>query len=121
MFATDDVPHLALDGKLGGLVQPHDGMCHLNEKNEYDASTKMVRKKTFPCLSAHPVSTNPPSTFQLITYPALKDLVRALFKDLSLSFSITQHTWNKVLSLIASSQPDCVQEFQSLSIVHRKS
>ncbi|MBN3307410.1 ITB5 protein, partial [Amia calva] len=41
VFATDDVPHLALDGKLGGLVQPHDGQCHLNEKNEYSASTKM--------------------------------------------------------------------------------
>lgn len=43
MFATDDVPHLALDGKLGGLVQPHDGQCHLNAKNEYSASTMMVR------------------------------------------------------------------------------
>lgn len=41
VFATDDVPHLALDGKLGGLVHPHDGQCHLNDKNEYSASTKM--------------------------------------------------------------------------------
>ncbi|XP_014029090.1 integrin beta-5 isoform X2 [Salmo salar] len=41
VFATDDVPHLALDGKLGGLVQPHDGECHMNEKNEYSGSTKM--------------------------------------------------------------------------------
>ncbi|XP_056144994.1 integrin beta-5 [Lampris incognitus] len=41
VFATDDVPHLALDGKLGGLVTPHDGQCHLNDKNEYSASTKM--------------------------------------------------------------------------------
>ncbi|KAL0963982.1 hypothetical protein UPYG_G00316050 [Umbra pygmaea] len=41
VFATDDVPHLALDGKLGGLVQPHDGECHMNNKNEYSASTKM--------------------------------------------------------------------------------
>ncbi|KAM7406975.1 hypothetical protein PAMA_002941 [Pampus argenteus] len=41
VFATDDVPHLALDGRLGGLVQPHDGQCHLNDKNEYSASTEM--------------------------------------------------------------------------------
>uniref|UniRef100_A0A673BE77 Integrin beta n=1 Tax=Sphaeramia orbicularis TaxID=375764 RepID=A0A673BE77_9TELE len=41
VFATDDVPHLALDGRLGGLVQPHDGQCHLNENNEYSASNKM--------------------------------------------------------------------------------
>lgn len=42
MFATDDVPHLALDGRLGGLVEPHDGQCHLDNNNEYSASTKMV-------------------------------------------------------------------------------
>uniref|UniRef100_A0A8C6VXE3 Integrin beta n=1 Tax=Nothobranchius furzeri TaxID=105023 RepID=A0A8C6VXE3_NOTFU len=41
VFTTDDVPHLALDGRLGGLVQPHDGQCHLDERNEYSASTKM--------------------------------------------------------------------------------
>ncbi|XP_068184933.1 integrin beta-5 [Antennarius striatus] len=41
VFATDDVPHLALDGRLGGLVQPHDGRCHLNDNNEYSTSTKM--------------------------------------------------------------------------------
>uniref|UniRef100_A0A8C1TSZ0 Integrin beta n=1 Tax=Cyprinus carpio TaxID=7962 RepID=A0A8C1TSZ0_CYPCA len=41
VFATDDVPHLALDGKLGGLVYPHDGQCHLNDKNEYSAANMM--------------------------------------------------------------------------------
>ena len=43
VFTTDDVPHIALDGKLGGLVQPHDGQCHLNEANEYSASSQLVR------------------------------------------------------------------------------
>lgn len=42
VFTTDDVPHIALDGKLGGLVQPHDGQCHLNDANEYMASSQMV-------------------------------------------------------------------------------
>ncbi|KAK2840252.1 hypothetical protein Q5P01_013992 [Channa striata] len=41
VFATDDVPHLALDGRLGGLVHPHDGQCHLDDRNEYSASTTM--------------------------------------------------------------------------------
>ncbi|CAN9498598.1 unnamed protein product [Ophioblennius macclurei] len=41
VFATDDVPHLALDGRLGGLVQPHDGHCHLDQNQEYSASTQM--------------------------------------------------------------------------------
>lgn len=47
VFATDDVPHLALDGRLGGLVQPHDGLCHLNDQNEYSASAQMVRLKAY--------------------------------------------------------------------------
>lgn len=50
VFATDDVPHLALDGRLGGLVQPHDGLCHLNDQNEYSASAQMVRLKTYDWL-----------------------------------------------------------------------
>ncbi|XP_044294258.1 integrin beta-5 [Varanus komodoensis] len=41
VFTTDDVPHVALDGKLVGLVQPHDGQCHLNEANEYTASSQL--------------------------------------------------------------------------------
>lgn len=45
VFTTDDVPHIALDGKLGGLVQPHDGQCHLNEANEYTVSNQMVRTR----------------------------------------------------------------------------
>ncbi|XP_075466013.1 integrin beta-5 [Ascaphus truei] len=41
VITTDDVPHLALDGKLVGLVQPHDGQCHLNAANEYSASDQL--------------------------------------------------------------------------------
>ncbi|XP_054642727.1 integrin beta-5 [Dunckerocampus dactyliophorus] len=41
VFATDDVPHLALDGRLAGVVQPHDGRCHLDDQNQYSASTHM--------------------------------------------------------------------------------
>ncbi|XP_077129448.1 integrin beta-5 isoform X2 [Ranitomeya variabilis] len=38
VITTDDVPHVALDGKLAGLVQPHDGQCHLNMASEYSAA-----------------------------------------------------------------------------------
>lgn len=53
VFTTDDVPHIALDGKLGGLVQPHDGKCHLNEASEYTVSNQMVRAGP-PCHSRGP-------------------------------------------------------------------
>lgn len=41
VITTDDVPHIALDGKLAGLVQPHDGQCHLNTDNEYSAAAQL--------------------------------------------------------------------------------
>jgi hypothetical protein len=64
VFTTDDVPHIALDGKLGGLVQPHDGQCHLNEANEYTASNQMVSAAmaplTCPCAHCSSLTWKPP-------------------------------------------------------------
>uniref|UniRef100_A0A673GXH2 Integrin beta n=1 Tax=Sinocyclocheilus rhinocerous TaxID=307959 RepID=A0A673GXH2_9TELE len=39
IFTSDDRSHLALDARLAGIVQPHDGECHINHNNEYDKST----------------------------------------------------------------------------------
>uniref|UniRef100_A0A8C1YUM7 Integrin beta n=1 Tax=Cyprinus carpio TaxID=7962 RepID=A0A8C1YUM7_CYPCA len=39
IFTSDDRSHLALDARLAGIVQPHDGECHINNINEYDKST----------------------------------------------------------------------------------
>lgn len=41
VITTDDVPHIALDGKLAGLVQPNDGHCHLDTNNEYSAADQL--------------------------------------------------------------------------------
>lgn len=77
VFTTDDVPHIALDGKLGGLVQPHDGQCHLNEANEYTASNQMVRAgppapPLRPCLwsEASPSLDHLPPDFSSLTSPS---------------------------------------------------
>jgi hypothetical protein len=35
--------HIACDGKLGGVVQPNDGLCHLNSSGYYTHSTKQAR------------------------------------------------------------------------------
>ena len=39
IFTTDQSFHIALDGKLGGLVLPNDGKCHLNDTGFYTHST----------------------------------------------------------------------------------
>lgn len=43
VFTTDAKTHIALDGRLAGIVQPNDGQCHINSDNHYSASTTMVR------------------------------------------------------------------------------
>ncbi|XP_014241512.1 integrin beta-PS-like [Cimex lectularius] len=39
VFATDSLVHFAGDGKLGGIVKPNDGQCHLDENGYYTYST----------------------------------------------------------------------------------
>ncbi|XP_057673179.1 integrin beta-3-like isoform X2 [Corythoichthys intestinalis] len=39
VFTTDAKTHIALDGRLAGIVQPNDGQCHLGSDNVYNKST----------------------------------------------------------------------------------
>ncbi|XP_045025979.1 integrin beta-PS isoform X1 [Daphnia magna] len=39
VFSTDASFHYAGDGKLGGIVKPNDGLCHLNNDGGYTHST----------------------------------------------------------------------------------
>ncbi|XP_013793572.2 integrin beta-PS-like [Limulus polyphemus] len=38
VFSSDSGFHYAGDGKLGGIVKPNDGICHLDEKGNYNMS-----------------------------------------------------------------------------------
>ena len=38
IYTTDQSFHIAMDGKLGGIVTPNDGHCHLNPSGYYDYS-----------------------------------------------------------------------------------
>ncbi|CAN9505422.1 unnamed protein product [Ophioblennius macclurei] len=39
VFTTDAKTHIALDGRIAGIVQPNDGLCHLDSDNIYNKST----------------------------------------------------------------------------------
>ncbi|XP_066442609.1 integrin beta-3-like [Eleutherodactylus coqui] len=41
VFTTDARTHIALDGRLAGIVQPNDGHCHLGADNHYTLSTTL--------------------------------------------------------------------------------
>ncbi|XP_063759885.1 integrin beta-3a isoform X2 [Eleginops maclovinus] len=38
VFTTDAITHIALDGRIAGIVQPNDGLCHLDVDNVYNKS-----------------------------------------------------------------------------------
>lgn len=42
VFTTDAKTHVALDGRMAGIVQPNDGQCHMGADNVYNMSTTMV-------------------------------------------------------------------------------
>lgn len=46
VYATDDGFHFAGDGKLGGILTPNDGQCHL-EDNMYKKSNEFVSTMGF--------------------------------------------------------------------------
>ncbi|KAK7940096.1 hypothetical protein WMY93_003422 [Mugilogobius chulae] len=39
VFTTDAKTHIALDGRIAGIVQPNDGLCHLDNDNIYNKTT----------------------------------------------------------------------------------
>nr|XP_056719022.1 integrin beta-3 [Euleptes europaea] len=41
VFTTDAKTHIALDGRLAGIVTPNDGRCHIDSNNFYAASTTL--------------------------------------------------------------------------------
>ncbi|XP_029293448.1 integrin beta-3a [Cottoperca gobio] len=47
VFTTDAKTHIALDGRIAGIVQPNDGLCHLDNENVYNKSTVL----DYPSLS----------------------------------------------------------------------
>jgi len=44
VFTTDAKTHVALDGRLAGIVRPNDGQCYVGTDNIYNMSTTMVVK-----------------------------------------------------------------------------
>lgn len=47
MFTTDATSHIALDGRIAGLVQPNDGNCYVNNDNIYDKTAILVSLAVF--------------------------------------------------------------------------
>uniref|UniRef100_A0A3Q2FTD8 Integrin beta n=1 Tax=Cyprinodon variegatus TaxID=28743 RepID=A0A3Q2FTD8_CYPVA len=67
VLTTDAKTHLALDGRIAGIVQPHDGECYLDNDNSYNKST-------------------------VLDYPSLGLLIEKMSKNnINLIFAVTEY------------------------------
>lgn len=58
VYATDDGFHFAGDGKLGAILTPNDGQCHL-EDNMYKKSNEFVSTQGQLWAAVHPQPRSP--------------------------------------------------------------
>ncbi|XP_010891643.1 integrin beta-7 isoform X2 [Esox lucius] len=96
VYTSDDVFHLAGDGKLAGLFQPNDGQCHLNSEGVYDEHI-------------------------LYDYPSVGHLAEVLSaNDIKVIFAVTdEHTENyEALSKLLPLSVVGLLEQDSSNIVH---
>uniref|UniRef100_A0A665UU57 Integrin beta n=1 Tax=Echeneis naucrates TaxID=173247 RepID=A0A665UU57_ECHNA len=71
IFTSDAKTHVALDGRLAGIVQPNDGKCHLNSENMYSMSTTMVSDYPSLALITEKMSENNINLIFAVTNPVV--------------------------------------------------
>ncbi|XP_057295114.1 integrin beta-1-A-like isoform X2 [Hydractinia symbiolongicarpus] len=51
VFVTDASPHIAGDGKLGGIISPNDGACHLQRIGPVEKKYTQSNQQDYPSIS----------------------------------------------------------------------
>ncbi|CAB1341699.1 unnamed protein product [Coregonus sp. 'balchen'] len=95
VFTTDATTHIALDGRLAGLVQPNDGQCHIDKDNNYDKSSALNYSQLIPGTTVGTLSDDSGNVIQLIldAYERIRSKVElellGVPEELALSFNAT--------------------------------
>ncbi|XP_028310664.1 integrin beta-3a [Gouania willdenowi] len=76
VFTTDDKSHLALDGRIAGIIQPNDGQCYLDNDNYYNKTQVL----DYPSLA---LLTDKMSENNINLIFAVTNLVVPLYKEYS--------------------------------------
>ncbi|XP_066440322.1 integrin beta-7 [Eleutherodactylus coqui] len=109
VFATDDVFHMAGDGKLAGIYMPTDGRCHLNENGEYyyshmfDYPSVGHISQVLTAANIQPifaVTSNVLSTYQELSELIPKSAVGELKKDSSNVVNLISQAYNNLSSTV---------------------
>ncbi|XP_063078066.1 integrin beta-3-like isoform X2 [Engraulis encrasicolus] len=98
VFTTDAKTHIALDGRLAGIVRPNDGRCHMGSDNMYAMSTVL----DYPSLA---LITEKMSENNINLIFAVTDAVQPLYKNYSelipgTAVGLLSHNSSNVIQLI---------------------
>ncbi|XP_054435074.1 integrin beta-2 [Pteronotus mesoamericanus] len=108
VFATDDGFHIAGDGKLGAILTPNDGHCHLEDNmykksNEFDYPSvgqlahKLAESNIQPIFA---VTKKMVATYEKLTEIIPKSAVGELSEDSSNVVQLIKNAYNKLSSRV---------------------
>ncbi|XP_073526051.1 integrin beta-7 isoform X2 [Phyllobates terribilis] len=109
VFASDDVFHMAGDGKLAGIYIPTDGRCHLNDNGEYHHSNMFDYpsvghlSQVLTAANIQPifaVTSNVLSTYQGLSELIPKSAVGELKADSSNVVNLISQAYNNLSSTV---------------------
>ncbi|XP_053313718.1 integrin beta-7 [Spea bombifrons] len=109
VFTSDDVFHMAGDGKLAGIYLPTDGHCHLNENGEYyhsniyDYPSVGHLAQILSAANIQPifaVTKNVLSTYQELSELIPKSVVGELTEDSSNVVNLISQAYNNLSSTV---------------------
>nr|XP_003823870.1 integrin beta-2 [Pan paniscus] len=134
VFATDDGFHFAGDGKLGAILTPNDGRCHLEDNlykrsNEFDYPSvgqlahKLAENNIQPIFA---VTSRMVKTYEKLTEIIPKSAVGELSEDSSNVVHLIKNAYNKLSSRVFldhNALPDTLKvtydSFCSNGVTHR--
>uniref|UniRef100_A0A8C5PHH3 Integrin beta n=1 Tax=Leptobrachium leishanense TaxID=445787 RepID=A0A8C5PHH3_9ANUR len=93
IFTTDAKTHIALDGRIAGIVNPNDGSCHLDDSNSYSAT----KTQDYPSLG---LLTEKLSEKNIHLVFAVTDSVQDLYKKIRSKVELEVRDLPEELSLL---------------------
>ncbi|XP_043480175.1 integrin beta-PS-like [Leptopilina heterotoma] len=112
VFSTDDKYHIAGDGKLAGIVEPNDGLCHLDEDGYYTYSllqdypsiaqiNKVAQENNINIIFAVPPDEN--ITYYLLSKSIFGSSIGLLENDSTNVVALISNEYEKLVSSVTMS------------------
>ncbi|XP_058789061.1 integrin beta-PS-like [Phymastichus coffea] len=109
VFSTDATVHIAGDGRLAGIIEPNDGLCHLDQHGYYTHSllqdypsisqiNRKIKKHNINIIFVVPEHMN--ATYQLLTKSIGGSFIGILENDINDVVSLVSKQYEKLIDSV---------------------